>query len=227
MWPHVNQLTPKTRLHGKLGADPEAKFAENCEHGPCMDDSARKAKRISMAFCILLFPMFGLALLGMLSGVRTTVKYGTGWYIAYAAWLLGLAVCIWGFRHRLRRRFFPNEDATPIKIFGKALAGLMGLGVLALYAVFGGVPILAHYLTSHPGRLMVTVTAKESQYQRSACSPRLKIKEFTFFQNDHLCPSARAFSQIGVGARLRLEGRVSPFGISVDKYYWQKTNTRG
>jgi hypothetical protein len=185
-----------------------------------MDERAPEARHTVLAFCILFVPMLALALLAMFSSVNITVQYGPGWFLAFAGWLLALAALAWGMRQRLRRQLFPDSDATLPRVYGTIMGSLLALGVLAMYAVFGGAPILAHHLTAHPGKLTVTVTRKEAQAQRSSCSPRLKIKEFTFFQNDHLCPTARAFRQVGVGTRMHLVGEVSRFGITVDRYTW-------
>jgi hypothetical protein len=193
-----------------------------------IQDDAREPrdKRLSLGFCILFFPIFSLALLTQFSSVKTTIQYGATWITAWAAWMLLLSACAWGMRDRLYERFFPRNNASLGEIFVQILAGGIGLGVLAAYAIFGGVPILAHHLTAHQGELTVTVIGKDSSYQRGSCRPRLKIAEFTFFLHDHICPSDRAFGEIGVGARIRLQGQVSPFGISVDRFSWKVNESR-
>lgn len=180
-----------------------------------------RAKRFSLGFCILFFPLLFLSLLADFSNVHTTIKYGPYWLIAWAALMFLLSVCAWGTRVQLHAALFPNGNASLGKIVGAILSAVLGIGTVAGFAVWGGVPILAHGLTAHPGELTVTVISKESNYQRRSCRPRLKIAEFTFFLHNHICSSDRAFSQIDVGATIRLQGQVSPFGVSVDRYVWK------
>lgn len=193
--------------------------------GFLVDDSRLRERRRSLAFCLLFFPMLALSMLSSLTVVKVTVRFGPGWFVTYAALMLGLAACIWGSRQKLQGKFFPNGDATPVRILGRVFAGGLGFACVTGYAVFGGAPVVAHYLTSHPGELLVTVTGKESTHRHASCSPRLNIDEFTFFLHDYLCPSVHAFNEISVGAKIRLEGEVSPFGITVKRYYWKKARS--
>jgi hypothetical protein len=187
-------------------------------------DDVRKlrSKRISLGFCILFFPMFSLTLVAMLSSVKTTVHYGPYWTAAYITLMTLLLACMAALKDELHTKFFPNKRPTPLKALTTVMGIAIGFGVLAAYAIYGGAPIIAHHLTAHPGELTVTVVGKDSSYQRYACTPRIKIDEFTFFYHNHLCPGDRAYSEIDVGARIRLQGDVSPFGISVNRFFWNK-----
>jgi len=179
-----------------------------------------RAKRVSAAFCTLFLPALALSFLVMFSSVAPIVRYSPAWTAGFVAWLCALITCTWQFRDRLRKDFFPKKDGTPLKFVGTAFAGLLGLGVIGGYGIFGGIPVVAHYLTARPGTMTVTVAAKDSSYQRYGCQPRLVIKEFTFFLQDHLCPDDRTFAEIDVGQRIVLQGDVSPYAISVERFYW-------
>jgi len=181
-----------------------------------------RARRVSAAFCMLFLPALALSFLVMFGNVSPIVHYSPAWIVGFVAWLCALIACTWEFKDRLRERFFPRNDGTALKFLATALAALFGLGMIGGYAIFGGVPIVAHYLTARPGTMTVTVTAKDSSYQRYSCRPRLIIQEFTFFLQDHLCPDDRTFAEIDVGEQLRLEGELSPYAISVERFFRTK-----
>jgi hypothetical protein len=87
-------------------------------------------------------------------------------------------------------------------------------------AVFGGAPGVGHYLTAHEGEMTVTVTGKGSRRGTFRCSLRPYIRDLRVFPSQSLCVSNRAYTGIKAGSRIRLQGEVSPFEITVDRYYW-------
>ena len=68
----------------------------------------------------------------------------------------------------------------------------------------------------------MSVTKKETVGGRYTCAPRVIIAEFTFPLRNHLCTGRRAFDEIQVGSRIRLEGEVSEFGVRPDVFAWSK-----
>jgi hypothetical protein len=157
-----------------------------------------------------------LALWGLSTRVRITVAYGPMWWAATCVLALvlttGLFYCA--------RKAAARNSARPNPFTARTLLVLaIGMSVLSAEAVFGGVPAFAHRLRAHPGELLVTVKAKESNGSRyAACIPRLVIAQFTYRMHNYLCPGARAFRDIPVGSTLRLEGAVSDFGVDVDVF---------
>lgn len=96
---------------------------------------------------------------------------------------------------------------------------VLGIVVRAAMAVFGGAPAVGHYLTAHEGEMTVTVTGKGFRRATSRCSLRLYVGDFRDFPSQSLCVSDRACAEIKAGSRIRLQGEVSPCGITVDRYY--------
>lgn len=176
-------------------------------------------KRTAIAFCVLFLPALPLGLLAMISALHPIVQYAPDWFAGYGVWMCLLGAITWRSRDRLRAGFFPKNDATPTKFLLNTLGFVFGMGVLGGFAILGGIPMVAHYLTAHPGSMTVTVVAKDASYQRGACQPRVKIKEFTFFLRDHICPQGSIYNEIKVGDRLSLDGQLSPYAIHVDRFY--------
>jgi hypothetical protein len=183
----------------------------------------RRQKRLAALFSIVLLAFIALDLLELFSSVRLTVHYGPAWFVAYGAMIVALLFYFWSIRDKLRERFNRRNLNRERKtgVLGTILGGLLGFGVMTSFGVFGGAPILAHYLTAHPGELIVTVAGKDSGYRRRSCNPRLKIEEFTFFLNDYMCPNDQAFKELDVGSTVRLQGEISPFGITIEQYFWK------
>ncbi len=182
-------------------------------------------RRIALGFNILFWPVFVLAIVAMFSGVHTTVQYGREWMWLFAVVALALFTSIWMMRGEIAART-STQPVTKRKLVVTVLGSALGMSVLAGFAVFGGIPILAHHMTARPGEMLVTVIATQDDYQRNACRPRLQIKEFTFFLHNHLCPSDQAFSEISVGQELHLLGQVSPYGIAAESMRWSRPRVK-
>jgi hypothetical protein len=177
----------------------------------------RKVKLISAVFCALFFPVFALAGFLMVSPVNITVHYGPSWIIGYGVYVSALLCSLFlAIKRTAPNEFMRGGRWRIIRLCG----GLVGLASFTAFAIFGGVPTLAHHLTARPGELIVTVSAKDPSYKTGRCRRRLKVDEFTFFLNNRLCPDEETFNAIGVGTKLKLTGKVSRFGIDPDRMYW-------
>ena len=198
----------------RAGSDQTGGFPEGVQ----FNSVTVRTKLISAAFLVLLFTVIALAVLAMLSTVRITVRYGPEWVAGCALVTLVLVgVVLWGLK-RPRNRFPGGSEVT----FGTVVGWLVGMSILTIPGILGGIPILAHHMTARPGELIVTVTGKETQYHSRQCTPRLKVDEFAHSLRDYLCPGSRAFNEIDVGTKIRLQGNVSQFGIELDRMYWTK-----
>jgi hypothetical protein len=187
---------------------------------------SRRQKRLAVLFSVGLFAFCALDLVRLFSRVRLTVHYGPAWFVAYAAMLFALLFYAWRIRDKMRAHFNRVNGARGNGVTGSVLVGLLAFVGFSAFGVFGGVPVLAHYLTAHPGELIVTVAGKESGHIRYTCTPRFKIEEFTFFSKNYMCPSDQAFKELDVGSTVRLQGDISPFGISIERYYWKSEVTK-
>jgi hypothetical protein len=173
---------------------------------------------LSSLVALVLLPALLLAGLGLFTSVRITLAYGTAWWVAAAAlWVALTAGLAWGFK----RGVGATGGAAP-SAFGKLMALTIGTTAISALAVFGGVPVLLHHLTARPGELVVSVTQKKTAGGRYTCTPQLIIAEFTFPLRNHLCPGRRAYAEIQVGSRIRLEGEVSEFGVTPDVFSWSQ-----
>lgn len=172
-----------------------------------------RTRVLSRLIILVLLPALVLASWATLTSVRITMVYKPVWWVAAAALWAGLTAGLaWAGR---------VGGALQVT-FGKLLALAIGMAAISTLAVLGGVPVLLHHLTARPGELVVSVEKKQTAGGRYSCSPRLIIAEFTFPLRDHLCPGSRAFSEVQVGSRLRLEGDVSDFGVRPDVFSWPK-----
>jgi len=179
----------------------------------------RRSQSIRVATLALLLPVLLLAVWSMLSPVRITMPYGPTWWVVSAGVALVLTAALtWGWKHRPIATLGGPEDRRIT--FGSLLALALGMSALSFLGIPGGLPLIAHHLTAENGTLVVTVTGKNTHYARYHCVPQLKIAEFTYRLKDYLCPTDRAFNEIQVGAKVRLEGEVSAFGIEPDVMTW-------
>lgn len=172
----------------------------------------------SILFLSALAVVFGLAFLSIFGRVHLTLKYDYRWWVVYAALLAAIAAGMWKIRRKLQRQPALPGITTRSTSLNTVLCGLLAAAAFAAVDLFGGVPILAHYVTARPGEMIVTVTGKADHGQRG-CTYRLNIREFTFFADDYLCVSDQAFNEIKVGSKLRIEGKVSRFGIATHRFW--------
>jgi hypothetical protein len=225
-------------LRAKAAANPskrtEFRFEERVEYGPGDLKAGRVppelaslgtpsaslgagTKVVGQGLLLLLFVVMFLAFWGFSSRVRITVAYGPMWWAAACVLALALTVGLFCFGRKVAAR--DTARSNPFRP-SMLLALAIGMSVFSAEAVFGGIPVLAHHLSAHPGELLVTVQAKESNGRRYACAPRLVIAQFTYRMHNYLCPGARAFREIQVGSTIRLEGAVSDFGVDFDVFTW-------
>jgi K+ transporter len=40
-------------------------------------------------------------------------------------------------------------------------------------------------------------------------------------RNNYMCPNDQAFKELDVGSTVRLQGEISPFGITIEQYFWK------
>ena len=164
-----------------------------------------------LAVIALLFAVMALAMLGIFTRVRIMMPYTPAWWTGAAGVAIGLTAGLaWAWSQGQAKRAGPRE-LIPLFI---------GMACISLEGVLGGLPALAHHLTSRSGYTVVTVTAKEGKYHRYSCRTQLIIAEFTYGLKNYLCPSDRAFSQIQVGTKVRVEGTVSAFGVEPRYISW-------
>lgn len=220
-WDALAQLVTTFTADGAAGAlkPTNMKFVQSTSYGPGepsdpMTEPSARARILSRIAIVILLPALVLAMWGALTSVRITMVYGPAWWVAAAAlWAALTAGLVWASRGGF-------GGAMPIT-FRKLAALALGMAAISSLAVLGGVPVLLHHLTARPGELVVTVEKKQTAGGRYSCSPRLVIAEFTFPLRNHLCTGRRAFAEIQVGSRLRLEGDVSDYGVTPDVFSWR------
>lgn len=228
-WDAMSPLLDKARAQLAAGSagTTTVKLEERVEFGPGDPDpllqqtladgggTARlgvRARTLSTIVLVLLFATLTLAGWGFFSRVRITMAYGPGWWVAAGVLTLSLTVGLgWGMRRG------PASAQPNLKTI---LALLVGMGAISAEAVFGGVPAVAHQLTSVSGERTVSVIAKQERYSRYRCAPRVIIAEFTYVLRDYLCTGRRAFAEIQVGSKIRIEGEVSDYGVTPDVFTW-------
>lgn len=223
-WTNVRVQQTATQA-GAGSADLLTRGLEN-QYGPqpipIGSPAATPRTKRAVLFLTALSVTFGLPFLAIFSRVHLTVRYDYRWWAVYDTLLVAAAAAIWKMRRKLQRQPDLPGNTPRSRSFSTALCCFIVAAIFTLCVVFGSAPILAHYATARPGEMTVTVTRKFSHAQRG-CTYRLDIREFTFFADDYLCVSARAFDTIQVGSQLRLEGEVSPFGIAASRYSWVPT----
>lgn len=187
-------------------------------------NKAVKTKKnvIAQIFTILLMLVLALSFLSFWSDVNTTVEYDFTWKVS-----AGIITVV--FLGTMIASIITNKQTLNIKggIIKKSfmlLAGLFGLSILMIFSVFSGVPTALHYLDNKNGSMEVTVLKKIDKYSKRKCSPRLTIKEFTFFTKDHICPGKETFNVITEGSRIKLIGTVSKYGIEAKQVQWLTRN---
>jgi hypothetical protein len=198
-----------------------ARISSSSFHGTLeleLDASADALARAgSRLLAVLLATVFILMFVGLFSSVRPTVQFGTAWFVTYGTCLFVLLLSAGVV---LRRRHARFRARSRLRAAGYLLAAALGVAMFSAEAIFSGLPILLHYATSRDGTMVVTVTGKEYGYRRGTCSPRLIVKEFTFFGSDHVCFDKEILDRIEVGQHVLLTGQVSPFGIQATGISW-------
>lgn len=177
-----------------------------------------KKNAIAQIFTILLIVVVALSFLSFWSDVNTTVEYDITWKVS-----AGIITIV--FLGTMIASIITNKQTVNIKggIIKKSfmlLAGLFGLSVLMIFSVFSGIPTALHYLDNKNGDMEVTVLKKVDKYNKRKCTPRLTIKEFTFFTKDYICPGEDAFNKITEGSKIKLIGTVSKYGIEAKQVQW-------
>jgi hypothetical protein len=175
---------------------------------------SRTPNLAAWVFCILFFPAFALSIFGMFSEVRTTVGYERYWNVSFGILsILMLSSSMVAF-------FGPQRIQTDgaIKSRLALIAGGLICSVLFAYgAIYSGVPIILHHATATPGSILVTVASKHDTYRKRACSPRLEIEEFSVSDKSYLCVSESAYVAIQIGSKIRIKGKVSPYGVETNE----------
>jgi hypothetical protein len=175
----------------------------------------------ALCFLLLVCSALGLSLLAVFSDVRPIVEYDLKWWCAYGI-VIGAPVATY-----IYASLRDGVDLTihfvdgTVKGIGRICGVLLALAILAWEAVFGGIPIVLHHLTSHAGEMSVTVVAKRDSYLKHRCRRRIVVKEFSFGPNDHLCPEDGLFFEVSAGSKLRVTGDISPYGIEPDRISWR------
>ena len=215
--PRLNKLF--RGLRANAGMQPSAGIRSSPEEFASEVRATGTTKAAGLAFVAVLFAVMGLAMLGIFTRVRITMVYGPAWWAGTTGVAIGLTAALaWGWNRRPRAT---RTDRESKRMGLRELIPLfIGMACISLEGILGGLPALAHHLTSQPGKAWVTVMAKETTYRRYSCNPRLIISEFTYGLENYLCPSDRAFGQIKVGAKIRVEGAVSAFGIEPRYISW-------
>lgn len=215
--PQQNELFRNWRAHA--GRRPSAGIRPSPEEIAPGQLVRAVSKKFGLTLVALLFVVMGLALFGIFTRVRITMVYGPAWWAGTTGVAIGLTAALaWGWNRRPRAT---RTDRESKRMGLRELIPLfIGMACISLEGILGGIPALAHHLTSRPGKAWVTVMAKETTYRRYSCNPRLIISEFTYRPENYLCPSDRAFGQIKVGAKIRVEGAVSAFGIEPRYISW-------
>jgi hypothetical protein len=207
------------------------KFGEHIEYGPSgyvrrtgppitvPVRATGMTRVVGLAIIALLFAVMGLAVFGISTGVRITMIYGPAWWAGAVGVAIGLTAGLAWCGNISQVSTLNNPE--PRRAGLRQLIPLsIGMACISLEGILGGLPALAHHMTSRPGSAVVTVAAKKDSSGRYSCRARLVISEFTYGIRNYLCPSDRAFGQIQVGAKVRVEGTVSPFGVEPRYIYW-------
>ena len=151
------------------------------------------------------------ACISFFSSVSTTIMIGGTWLYLYIGVLLIILPYIT--ISLLRNKEKHHIKGGAIEKIGVVLFVLLGFSFLALFSIFSGVPSALHYLDSSHGEIKVTVSEKENRYYKRKCSPRLIIKEFSFFTSDYVCLNEEAFESISVGDKITIIGNISKYGV--------------
>ena len=177
-----------------------------------------KKNAIAQVFTVLLIVVLALSFLSFWSDVNTTVEYDIAWKVS--AGIITILFLVTMVASIITNKQKLNIKGGIIKKSFMLLAGLFGLSVLMVFSVFSGVPTALHYLDNKNGDMEVTVLKKIDKYNKRKCSPRLTIKEFTFFTKDHICPGEDAFNKITEGSKIKLIGNISKYGIEAKQVQW-------
>ena len=112
-----------------------------------------------------------------------------------------------------------NIDAQGQSIAFTAVAVIIGIPMLTVFAFSKGVPTVLHMATSQQGEMIVTVSKKPFSYSRKRCQGGVNLKNYTYFMNDEVCGLKRThWGTVRPGDRIRLTGEKSMFGFSTEKY---------
>lgn len=112
-----------------------------------------------------------------------------------------------------------NVDAQGQSIILTAVAVIIGVPVLTVFAFSKGVPAVLHMATSQRGEMIVTVSKKPYSYSSKRCQGSVYLKNYTYFMNDKVSGLKQDhWLSIKPGDQIRLTGEKSMFGFSTEKY---------
>lgn len=173
---------------------------------------------IAKIFTVILVVILVLSFVAFFANVNTTVQYGILWDsfagIVTVVFLLSLLLSIIANKEKIKIK--GGKVKKTLLLF----AGVLGLSILPLFAVYSGIPIALHYMNSEPGEIEVTVLNKEDKYSRRKCQPRILIKEFTSITNNYICPGKKIYDNITIDTKINLKGNVSSYGIEPKQIEW-------
>ena len=177
--------------------------------------------RIAIVSLLLLLGSLFLSAVSSFSNVRSTVGYGWPWCVLFGTLLVALFATMLVVIFRLRHNITIDAGGGVLTKTGILCVIFLVYAWFAAEAAFSGVPIVLHHFSSRNGQMTVTVAAKRDTLLKWTCRPRVLVKELSYFAKHYLCVDERTFRQIDVGQKIRVTGRVSPFGIEPDQIYWQ------
>ena len=167
-------------------------------------------KMSGVIFITLIFVITSTAFLSFFSSVSTIIEIKGAWLYLYIVVVVVLLTST--MISTICNKDLIIEGSLKEKL-GMVLGGLLGFSIITSFSIFSGIPTVLHYLNAKKGELEVTVSSKEDRYDKRKCSPRLIIKEFTFFSSDFICPGVEAYKSISIGDKVTVIGSVSRYGV--------------
>ncbi|MCW8857658.1 MAG: hypothetical protein OQJ95_09870 [Kangiella sp.] len=167
-------------------------------------------------FMILIFSLLFLTTVGYILDVKITVQYHIGWKILFLVIFLALITSV--FKLIICRDSPLKFSIRSLKSIAFLLIAVFGFSVITGYALFSGLPGMLHYLSNNEGTMEVTIIGKEPWHTKQKCSPRLVMKEFSFYRENYVCPGKEAYDALSIGDKLILTGSISSYGIKISGY---------
>lgn len=158
--------------------------------------------------------LFSGGYISIFSDVRVTVENAPGtWFFSLYVSLLLLGLCSFSCLYFLNKSNFSdvrkNWKHTHFLVLPIVYASWLAL------ATFGGLPKVLHHFYASNGVVELTVIKLESVAYKGRCTPRVSVKEVSFFINEHICLSESLYGNLELGSKVRVFGQISPFGIEV------------
>jgi len=166
-----------------------------------------------VGFVYFIFLFFG-GYISIFSDVRVIVENALGtWLFSLYVSLLLLGLCSFSCLYLLNKSSFSdvlkNWKHTHFLVLPIVYASWLAL------ATFGGLPKVLHHLYASNGVVELTVIKMESVAYKGRCTPRVSVKEVSFFIKQHICLSESVYGNLKLGSKIQVFGQISPFGIEV------------